>query len=396
MGIYLGIYVAALIGLVTKSNRTKISRKHYLIVIFGLLTIIGMLRNVSVGTDLTRYYGKYYPTFQNIPWNKLQSVTPSGDWELGFCALCKCLAMISPDVQLFIAVTSILSIVPYGIFIYKNSRDVVFSTIMYIAFHIYTQSFNVVRQAIAVGFVLLALDCLKRKSRLSFVFWIVIATLFHTTAIVAIVYLIIEKLPFTKISIYLLGAFTLLLAFGYRFLFELVIGRTNLFSLYGIYSQLGQGDSGGYITYHTISMFLIALIIFVVACMYLNKKSPDIPDYIKAKSSHRIRIAPWKICVSNHYKLCYWSEDIIMYSVYMAVLFRFMAFIINVTSRFSLYFFPFLIISLPNTCAKLHKDNKRIVYGMMYYILTAFFFWIGFYRAESLWGVVPYSFFWQS
>lgn len=55
----------------------------------------------------------------------------------------------------------------------------------------------------------------------------------------------------------------------------------------------------------------------------------------------------------------YWSESMLMYSVYLAVLFRFSAFIINVTARFSLYFIPFLMIAFPHALNKVQNQNNR-------------------------------------
>lgn len=395
MAIYLILYMAAFMGYATHANACKRKRLRYIVVLFGMLTLVAAIRDYTVGTDLMFYYSKYYPQFANASWDNLQAVTISGDWELGFCALNKLFAMITPNVQMFIAVTSILTVVPYGVFIYKNSEDVVFSTVMYIGFHIYSQTLNIVRQAIAIGIILLGLEALKQKKYIKFFIYVVIASFFHTTSIIAVVYLILDRLEFKKHTFYLLTIVTVGFALGYRFLFEKLLFSTGLSSMYGIYSSTGRGDSGGYVTFHTLGMFLIALLIFVFGYLYLNEKASQTPMEVMSLTKKKYRFSKGVIQIHrNLSEYTYWSESLLMYAVYMSILFRFSAFIINVTSRFSLYFFPFLVISIPHTCAKVKSSDKKIIYGIMYLVLTVFFLVVGFAKAKALWGTVPYKFFW--
>ncbi len=396
MAIYLVLYIAAFMGYAAHANASKRKRFRYVVVLFGLLTLVAAIRNHTVGIDLILFYGKYYPQFASVPWNKIQTVTMSGDWELGFCALNKLLAMITPNFQMFIFVTSILTVVPYGVFIYKNSEDVVFSTVMYIGFHIFSQTLNIVRQCIAIGIILLGLEALKQKKYIKFSIYVVIASFFHTSAIIAFVYLIFERLKFKKYTFYLLAIVTVLFAIGYRFLFEKLLLYTGLSSMYGIYSStMGRGDSG-YVTFNSLGMFSIALLIFVLGCIFLNGNTSQTPIEVMSLVKKRYDFS--KGVIRIHRNVCeyiYWPESLLMYAVYMSVLFRFAAFIINVTSRLALYFFPFLVISIPHTCSKAKASDKKIIYGIMYMVLTVYFLVIGFAKAESMWGTVPYKFFWE-
>lgn len=400
MTVYILLMAIALLGYVFKVNRNEVSRKRYLIVVFFFITITAMARGDQIGIDLSHYYNKYYPLFRDVSWSKLQSVTISGDWEWGFCAFCKLIGYISTSTQCFIVFTSIFTIVPYAYFIYKNSDDVIFSTVFFIGYHILMMSMNVVRQAMAVGIILLGLESLKRKQYFKFLLFVLIGTLFHTSAIVAVLLIMCDKMSFKKNTFYLLAVITVIASLGYRFAFEKLLSISSLSSLYGIYSSSGTGDSGGYVTFHTLGMFLIALAVFVYGYFVYNSKTNWVRPYYFGKNTRKASISirhariQFKRIAAEDFT--YWSESMLMYSAYLAVLFRFSAFIINVTARFSLYFIPFLMVAFPHFTNKSQTRELRILMKVLVVgMLMLFFVFIGYTRAGALWGTVPYKAFWE-
>lgn len=372
MTIYVILMLLALSGYFLNANKSDSNRKIYLFFVFSALLIVAMFRTEDVGTDLKLFYSQYFPLFKYTPWNDLQSVTASGDWELGFCAFCKITSQISTDPQCFIIFSSIVTIVPCAIFIYKNSEDVVFSTVFYLGYNMYMMSLNVVRQAMAVGIILLGLKALKHKKYLVYVLFVLVATLFHTTAIVALLLLLCNFLTFKKKTFYVLAALTIAIAVGFRTLFNFLITENPLLNVaYDIYSS-DSTHASGYITYHTLITFLIALYVFVLGQRRYNR--------------------PFRPTRKANFYTPYWEESMLMFAVYFAVLFRFAAFIINVTSRFSLYFIPFLMIAFPHFCYKIPKNQTRqTTTFMMMIVVIAYFLFIGFTRAEGMWETVPYK-----
>ena len=205
MAIYIILYSIAFSGYLLGANRSRKNRRIYLLTMFSLFLLVASLRDVTVGTDLKYYYSKYYPQFANASWNSLQSVTISGDWEWGFCAFCKLLCYISTDVRLFIVVSSIVSIVPYGLFIEKNSKDVVFSTILYLGCHMFSMNLCVIRQAMAVGIILCGIDLLKQKKILKYCMVVLLATLFHSSAVICFALILCNYVKLKKNTMYLLA-----------------------------------------------------------------------------------------------------------------------------------------------------------------------------------------------
>ena len=107
MTVYIVLMLLALAGYAFSANASEINRKRYLCLVFSAIVIVAMLRSDQIGIDLSHYYNKYYPLFKNVSWDKLQSVTISGDWELGFCAFCKIIGQISTSTQCFVIFTSL-------------------------------------------------------------------------------------------------------------------------------------------------------------------------------------------------------------------------------------------------------------------------------------------------
>ena len=377
MAVYIGLMVMALSGYAFGANKSEKTRKHYVIVLFFAITLVAMLRSDQIGIDLSHYYNKYYPIFRDTSWNKLQTVTMSGDWELGFCAFCKLIGYISTDTQCFVIFTSIFTIVPYALFIYKNSDDVVFSTTFFLGYHVYMMSINVIRQAMAVGIILIGLEALKKKKYFRFILYVLFATLFHTSAVIALLLLLCDKLTFKKHTFYLLAIVTVIFSVGYKAVFERLLNISSLSDLYGIYSSTGAGDSGGYITFHTLGMFLIALLIFIYCYLVFKNEVRWVRPYEIGKSCERkVVISKNKIILKriSSSKKIYWSESMLMYTTYLAVLFRFSAFIINVTARFALYFIPFLMIAYPHACSKIQDKNTRFIFKVAVMVATLVFF----------------------
>lgn len=391
--------ILALSGYIFNANANEKNRKYYLYIVFSAIVLISMLRSDQIGIDLSHYYNKYFPMFKNAEWHQLQNITMSGDWEWGFCAFCKIIGQISTSTQCFIIFTSLFTIVPYALFIYKNSDDVVFSTVFFLGYHIFMMSLNVIRQAMAVGIILLGFESLKRKHYIRFIIWVVFATMFHTSAIIAVLLILCDKIRFKKNTFYFLTVATVGVGVVYRVLFEKILDISWFSNLYGLYSASGTGDSGGYITFHTLGMFVIAALIFVYCCSVYNCRKVWSRPYYYGKHGRitfSLKGPVIKLNRINRYTPVYWSESMLVYAVYLAVLFRFCAFIINVTARFALYFIPFLMIAFPHAVNKIQKEsNRRLMQNSMLAIIIFFFLYLGFTRAGAMWGTVPYKFFWE-
>ena len=184
-------------NVVFKPNGSRKGKKYFIVFIFGAIYLVNALRSPLIGIDLNKYYAPHFAHFAQIPWNNLQSVTISGDWELGFCAFCKLLTYISTDTQFFIAVSSAVIVLPYGYLIYKNCDDVVFGAFFYVAYNLMFSNMNTIRQAMAVSIVIMGLGTLRDKKYVKYIIFVLVAVLFHKSALIAFVLVFLDKIRLT-------------------------------------------------------------------------------------------------------------------------------------------------------------------------------------------------------
>lgn len=177
---------------------TKKKNLIFIIIAFTQLTAIAVLR-YQIGYDYNMYaLGLRYMNedgFTNLTYK---------DWEIGFVLLTKVLGLILPNLFVpsfiwYIGLFTILTVVPAGIFIYRNSEMPWLSTIIYVNIFMYFMTMNFIRQAIAVSLVMLSWEFAKKHKFIPFLMIIIIASLFHQTVLLLIpIYLLIKMTPNLK------------------------------------------------------------------------------------------------------------------------------------------------------------------------------------------------------
>jgi len=166
---------------------SKIRIKLLLIVLLVFLAFIAGFRSIDVGTDTLNYYLYFY---------RIQH----GNFDSGYEPLWQLLNIsvfkLGGDFNQVTFFASILTLMPLYFAFIKDSRYPLFSLFVYIAFNYYLSSFNIMRQMVAISWVLLALVYYKRENKEKNDSWKVaifslIAILFHYTAIIIIPILVL-------------------------------------------------------------------------------------------------------------------------------------------------------------------------------------------------------------
>ena len=171
-----------ILGIIVQPNRTSTRKKIYIIVSFGSMAILAALRKYTIGIDLELLYAPAFENIAKMRWESLSLI----EMETGYVYFCKLLTLISQDVQVFISVTSVFIYSIYGWFIYKNSKNVIISTTMFIFLSLFFMSMNIVRQEIAVAIILIAYEFLKRNKKIVAIALIILATTIHASAIICL------------------------------------------------------------------------------------------------------------------------------------------------------------------------------------------------------------------
>lgn len=337
-----------------KSYRRKLL---FTAIIFFAAALLAAMRDVSVGADTRQYWNAY----SLIGRSNLRDLS-SFRYEYGYTLMCWLLNKVSANPQLLLAVTSFFPIACAAILVIRFSSDAALSAFLFIGMNYYAMYMTALRQAMAVGFVIIALLCwLDKKYPLAVVFSIV-AMQFHQTALLAIVLypLILRRYPKHGYTCYVLIA-----AVAFILSNNLTVLITNLL-----------GKSQFYDPAHSGSNYFGALIqlafYLVIASLTINYL------YIIRKGSL------WDKGSFQEKKFNLYANALML-----SVLFYALGVKVEVLSRLAMYFNAVVILALPDALAAPKAREGSIVRLSLILIVLAYWLIIAVYRPE--WhGVIPY------
>lgn len=372
-----------LYGFLTHANRNNFRKKQFVFVVFGIMTLISALRASTIGIDLDLHYAKNYELISSVNWSDIPIFATLKQYELGYCYFTKLLTYISTDVQFYIIFTSVVIYGVHGYFFYKKSEDVILSSSLFMFFCLLYMYMNIVRQAIAVSILLLAYLIFSESKKkvhnyVVFVLLVILASGFHSSAILCLVYLLFDKLKFTKIHMLLGIVVTALIYVGYSSVYKFVLsilGGNDKYSSYLDSEKYGVG----YMNLQSIYYVIITLGAFLLGYYILVWKD---------KTSH-------KLFAKQEYKVKS-NESFMLYMSFIAFACRLLIFKMSIITRFTFYFIPFVLILYPYAISKFKRRSNRIILNLTVYgVCLIYFVWVTLSNADTLYGVVPYEFFWQ-
>lgn len=371
-----------LYGKLYRANSSNRRRKIYLIVTFGVLILVAGLRDPSVGTDLAGHYAKRYNMIGSYSWSQIPTFSATIGYEIGYCYFTRFLHFFSSDVQFFVFATSFLMCAAFGYFIYKESTDVVLSAELMLFNCFYYRFMTMMRQGLAISIILVAYTLFngserKLKDYIKFALLILLASTFHSSAILCMLMILFDRLKFTKKQIIFgVGA---MVAF-YLFYMNFYTVALNFFGTGNNYERyLTSATEGvGNINMQTIYNFLLAFVPFLLGYYVLV--------WEKKKEKHLFKDDKNMYCLKK-------NESFLLYMVLIASTFNLLVFRMNILNRFSLYFTPFVLILCPYAISSMKlKSNKPIVRACIYFMFGVYFVWLTITKAAEFYGVVPYRF----
>lgn len=185
MSIYLLIAFVLSIFAITKN-------KILLIFSFLILLLVGGLRSVNIGTDTISYQELFNWSRNGSEWVK--------SFEYGYYFLNRFVHLMGGEFQLVIFLSMMLVLTPIFIVSYIDSKNPNYSILLFVLLYFWLYSFNLSRQYIATSILLIAYYYLKKARVYSFVIWVLIASLFHTSALFSFFVLFFYKY---RVSIYI-------------------------------------------------------------------------------------------------------------------------------------------------------------------------------------------------
>lgn len=237
-------------------EKKSLNRKAFWVPFISLSLFAG-LRSDSVGSD-SKNYTRDFVNQLNIDYFEFRSEN-----EIGFQLLNYMILSITKNYFWLFLISAFIVVFIYLFFIKKYSTDYFLSVVMFICFGFYTFFFNGLRQGLAMAIAVMATPFLVEKKFIKFILIISVASLFHRSALILILFYFIVNFKM-KIEYKLFSVFFGSLALSGT----LVQYFATINQKYETYAQVSE-KSGGYLTLGFY--FLIGCVIYFYILKSKNK-----------------------------------------------------------------------------------------------------------------------------
>lgn len=330
-------------------TKQKFNEKVLKIMSLFLLAFMG-LRHLSIGAD-TSSYCKEYLLYKYYSWNM---VFKQGT-NYAFYVFNKIISILFPDTYVaYLFIVALISVVALYHFLKKNADNVIFSEVLLFSLGFIYFFMTGIKQTLAISILLYAYEALKKDNIFRYILLVLLATLFHNTALVFIVALFIKKFKFKKIYLAISPVF-IVLAYKYQsqiFAFVKIMLQDKYYFSYGtVYSSSSN-----------LTGLLIQICIFATSLILL-----------------------WR-------RLKYDKEATLLLSLYtVGMCFQAMTFVLGEFFRVSMYFSIFGVILLPKAMSvQTFRQQKFISFITCLVFILYFLFFSG-----NDPNYIPYHFFWE-
>ncbi len=223
---------------------------------FTLITFLSLYyyRDYNIGTDTLNYVPIFEDVFRT---NNLLEYTVISGIEFGFTAAVYFLSLFSKDhFFIFVTLTAIIYINLLAAFYrYKLSATLFFAS-LFCVFPAYFYSFNILRQMIALSFVILAVSFLLREKNKHFFLFCFLAFSFHYSSIFVVLFYFIYQFRYLIVRFWyfaVFGAFAVVYVF-----FGYIVSSFDKYSGYAGVDEV-TSPVGTLLNLFYISIFFIAL-----------------------------------------------------------------------------------------------------------------------------------------
>lgn len=245
-----------------------ITDKKFLVSLISLqLFLILALRDITIGPDLPAYQEMYH-YIGSISWNNLlprlhffrtAELADLMGIESGYVILNWIIYQLNFSYHGFLVICSLLTILPVGFFIYRYSLNPSLSFLVYISTNLYFYNFGILRQSLAIGFLLLSVPFILKRNFLVSLLFIALAFTFHRVAILWIPIYFLLTIPLNQKNFALLIIGSIILFFCFMTIGPNIIspilsffGKSYYISFEVVYNN------------QIILLFLIAILLYFI------------------------------------------------------------------------------------------------------------------------------------
>ena len=330
------------------NEKEKLKRKY--LILCGIILILFMgLRSKYVGSVDTSHY--YNMMERALPCNSWQEYYRSDYVEGGFQFFVYCLSRVFDSSYSLIFVSSVIFVITVLYCIYKNSDNVVLSTVMYITLGLMQFEMQGMRQAIAMAIGMVSFEFVKKRKMIPFILLVLVAIQVHRTAVVLVAIYVISFLSYNMWTL-------LLLAIGSGVVFYYSDTLMNFANEIFETDYTQSIDSGGFVA----TAIYILIILFA---MLFNRK-------IRYQKEDK-------------------TQSTIMLLTIVGMVSYVMRYVgVGISERISYYFMFGQLLLFPNTISVFKQEQRKIINIAIYMLCIGLFI----YRLNGS-NFIPYEFFWS-
>lgn len=321
----------------------KYKFSYVFIALLPLFIILGFKGNM-VGSDTPNYIR----IFENATYfDILGERSMNEQLEIGYKVFIHLLTSITSVYQWQFIIVGALVYVSIGYFVYKHAKDPALAILLFITLGYFQFTLSGIRQTMAMSIILFSYEFIKRRNFIKYFIIVIIAALFHKSALFFLPTYFIACRQFTRKNI-----FITIMAFSIFFIFSesMLLWSADVFEYnYGI-----EETDNGYI------FFIIVLVITILSLIF-NKQ----------------------IIRSNKNNVIFLNINIVSFFLWC------MRLISRTVERVSFYFLPATCIILEEFVVSIKNSKYRIAIYFLVFIFSSALFIYRIYNNPSL---VPYQF----
>ena len=326
-----------------------------LFVFFSILLFLLAVRNVTCGVD-TKMYSNFFNVLSDYSIKQIMDFSIKG--EFLYFILNRLVAYLGGNFQFFLFITAIISIVPIAVLYLKKSNNAPLTIALFLTVAPFTMFFSGLRQATAMGIVVLLFPLIEKKKPIGYIIGIIIASYFHKSASVALILYPIYHAKITKNWLYIIVPAYLLIYIYNKQIFTYLLGFYNSIyeETYGYTSSTGQFS------------ILVLLILFNIYCFIFPDNNKMDKEYIGLRNL-----------------------------LLLATLFQLFVPINPIVMRMNYYTLLFIPLLIPKVAPISHKNNialLRLSEIIMVAFFMAYFIYQG-YAGHDVLNIYPYIPFWR-
>lgn len=159
-------------------------KKRYITFCGIVLFLIIALRHYSVGSGDGEWYYMNWKYLSDVSFKQYLNIYGSIDIENGYLFSIWLISHVFKDPQFVFVFYGLLMAISVSTFVYKNCEDPVLAFVMFNCLGLWGFMVQGIRQGIAMCICLFAIEACKQKKLIRFIFIVILAMLFHASAVV--------------------------------------------------------------------------------------------------------------------------------------------------------------------------------------------------------------------